>query len=314
MTPENDIEVQIQKLQEKFAKEGQDLAPYLEGLYHSRHVDYWEYLNIDALLNLQNPRTAFPDEMVFIIYHQITELYFRLTLWELNQITAIPLPTPAFFKERLKRMINYFTNLTHSFTIMIDGMDPEQFKKFRLALYPASGFQSAQYRMIELSSTDVLNLLHIDYREGMKGKPVAEQVNYIYWRYGATETATGKKSLTLQRFEEKYNDQLLSLAQERQKDNLWQKFLQLKNGGKTDDELENLLRDYDHLVNVEWPMQHYKSAARYLSSIGGKAIPATGGTNWQKYLPPRHQKRMFYPELWNAEQTETWGVPKKITR
>jgi tryptophan 2,3-dioxygenase len=36
-------------------------------------------------------------------------------------------------------------------------------------------------------------------------------------------------------------------------------------------------------------------------------IKATGGTNWQKYLPPRFQKRIFYPALWNTEQIENWG-------
>jgi tryptophan 2,3-dioxygenase len=36
-------------------------------------------------------------------------------------------------------------------------------------------------------------------------------------------------------------------------------------------------------------------------------IAATGGTNWQKYLPPRFQKRIFYPELWTTEEYENWG-------
>jgi tryptophan 2,3-dioxygenase len=36
-------------------------------------------------------------------------------------------------------------------------------------------------------------------------------------------------------------------------------------------------------------------------------IAATGGTNWQKYLPPRFQKRIFYPELWSEEEQTNWG-------
>jgi tryptophan 2,3-dioxygenase len=36
-------------------------------------------------------------------------------------------------------------------------------------------------------------------------------------------------------------------------------------------------------------------------------IRATGGTNWQKYLPPRFQKRIFYPDLWSIEEKENWG-------
>jgi len=51
---------------------------------------------------------------------------------------------------------------------------------------------------------------------------------------------------------------------------------------------------------------HYKSAVRYLQQKEGD-VPATGGTNWQKYLPPRFQKRIFYPELWTEQEKEEWG-------
>jgi tryptophan 2,3-dioxygenase len=68
----------------------------------------------------------------------------------------------------------------------------------------------------------------------------------------------------------------------------------------------NALRQLDQNVNVNWPLVHYKSAVRYLSA-DEKEIAATGGTNWQKYLPPRFQKRIFYPELWSAQEIENWG-------
>lgn len=67
-----------------------------------------------------------------------------------------------------------------------------------------------------------------------------------------------------------------------------------------------MLRQLDVNVNINWPLVHYKSAARYLGS-DGKDIPATGSTNWQKYLPPRFQKRIFYPELWTEEEKNEWG-------
>jgi hypothetical protein len=41
--------------------------------------------------------------------------------------------------------------------------------------------------------------------------------------------------------------------------------------------------------------------------LGTSSAPTTGGTNWQKYLPPRFQKRIFYPELWTAQEHEDWG-------
>ena len=46
---------------------------------------------------------------------------------------------------------------------------------------------------------------------------------------------------------------------------------------------------------------------RYLKTDPNNAIAATGGTNWQKYLPPRFQKRIFYPEIWTEEEMENWG-------
>ena len=59
-------------------------------------------------------------------------------------------------------------------------------------------------------------------------------------------------------------------------------------------------------VNVNWPLVHYKSAVRYLSTKD-EDIDATGGTNWQKYLPPRFQKRIFFPVLWSNEEQNNWG-------
>ena len=53
-------------------------------------------------------------------------------------------------------------------------------------------------------------------------------------------------------------------------------------------------------------MVHYKSAVRYLQQDPSD-IAATGGTNWQKYLPPRFQKRIFYPTIWSEKEKEEWG-------
>ena len=66
------------------------------------------------------------------------------------------------------------------------------------------------------------------------------------------------------------------------------------------------LRQLDLNVNVNWPLVHYKSAVRYLSQDKND-VRATGGTNWQKYLPPRFQKRIFFPEIWSEEEQENWG-------
>jgi len=198
-----EIEDRLARLQEKYEAMGQDMVSYLDGLLHADFLTYWDYIHLDTLLSLQNPKTPFPDEEIFIIYHQITELYFKLALHECKQITEAPDLTAEFFTTRLKRINRYFEALTQSFEIMVDGMEKEQFLKFRMSLLPASGFQSGQYRLIEIYATDFINLVARDKREELAGAEIEDQFEYIYWKFGATELSTGKKTLTLKQFEKK---------------------------------------------------------------------------------------------------------------
>jgi tryptophan 2,3-dioxygenase len=190
-TPE--IEERLTRLQEKYEAMGQDMPAYLDGLLYADFLTYWDYIHLDTLLSLQSPKTPFPDEEIFIIYHQITELYFKLALHECKQITEAKPLTAEFFTARLKRINNYFEALTQSFGIMVDGMEKEQFLKFRMSLLPASGFQSGQYRLIEIYATDFINLVAKDKREELRSAPIEEQFENLYWKSGATELATGKK-------------------------------------------------------------------------------------------------------------------------
>ncbi|MEL7148794.1 MAG: tryptophan 2,3-dioxygenase family protein, partial [Bacteroidota bacterium] len=154
---------QLKKLSDKYDAMGQDLSSYLDGLLYSDYLTYWDYIHLDTLLSLQTPRTSFPDEKIFIVYHQITELYFQLILHELTQICENIQDKPEFLM-KMRRINNYFRHLVNSFEIMQEGMEREQFLKFRMSLLPSSGFQSVQYRQIEILSTDALNLTHIGKR------------------------------------------------------------------------------------------------------------------------------------------------------
>lgn len=295
---------QLKKLQEKYAAMGQDLSSYLDGLLYSDYLTYWDYIHLDTLLSLQNPKTSFPDEHIFIIYHQITELYFRLIILELEQITAKENPDEKFFSERLDRVNRYFGHLENSFDIMVKGMERDQFLKFRMSLLPASGFQSAQYRMIEFYATDFINLVaEKDRRSVTDGNNIDDVLPNLYWRSGATELATGKKTLTLQQFEKKYLDQFRDLGISLKSKNLYQLYKKHFSGNKN---IHDRLREFDTLANVLWPLAHMKSAAHYLEK-DPEDIKATGGTNWQKYLPPRFQKIIFFPELWSEQEKAEWG-------
>ena len=155
----------IKSLEDKYSAINQDKNVYLEGLLHSKTINYWDYIHTDALLNLQIQRTTLPDEMVFIGYHQINELIFKMILWELQQLAEMPVLNVGIFTDKLMRVSRYFDMLTSSFAIMQDGMDVAQYNKFRHTLTPASGFQSAQYRKIEFASTELINLIDPRFRE-----------------------------------------------------------------------------------------------------------------------------------------------------
>ncbi len=299
-----ELRQQLKKLQEKYAVMGQDLSSYLDGLLYADYLTYWDYIHLDTLLSLQNPKTRFPDEHIFIIYHQITELYFRLIILELEQITAKENPDEKFFGERLDRVNRYLGHLENSFDIMVNGMERDQFLKFRMSLLPASGFQSAQYRIIEFYATDFINLVSEKDRTGVTDeKNIEAVIEKLYWRSGATELATGRKTLTLQQFEKKYLNQFRDLGLSLATNNLCQLYKKHFPDNQT---IIEKLRAFDSLANVLWPLAHMKSAAHYLEK-DPEDIKATGGTNWQKYLPPRFQKIIFYPELWSDQEKAEWG-------
>jgi tryptophan 2,3-dioxygenase len=320
LTPE--VIKRIEELEKKYAVMGQDMVSYLDGLLYSNYLTYWDYTKVDTLLTLQSPKTDFPDELIFIIYHQITELYFKLSLHELDQIAnngRNVLDTGEdlgwkdkidvnYFAERINRINRYFEALTKSFAIMGDGMEQKQFLRYRMALLPASGFQSAQYRTIEIYATDFIRLVDKEERTKFEGKnaSIEEMFKFIYWNKGATELASGQKTLTLKQFEKKYSMQLMKLANENKNKNVWAKYKSLSAEDQRNPKLIEALRQLDVNVNVNWPLVHYKSAAKYLQSKD-ETVAATGGTNWQKYLPPRFQKRVFYPELWSEEELNEWG-------
>jgi tryptophan 2,3-dioxygenase len=208
---------------------------------------------------------------------------------------------------RLVRINRYFEMLVQSFDIMGEGMEAAQFRKFRLSLTPASGFQSVQFRMIEIRATEFINLVDKDVRHELPaGLPLKDLYEHIYWKRGATELATGKKTLTLQKFEEKYEDTLIAFAKEVQDTNLWAAYLRLKTHVNPGEDLIQAMRHFDTLVNIDWALAHFKSAMRYLHQEP-ESVAATGGTNWQQYLPPFFQKRIFYPELWTGAEKQSWG-------
>lgn len=307
MNTKTNSEEILEALEQKFADINQKTETHLEGLLWSKPITYWDYIQTDALLNLQTQRTVLPDEMVFIMYHQVNELLFKMILWEINQLCHIDKPKTDFFTEKLRRISRYFDMLTTSFDIMGDGMEVEQYMKFRNTLTPASGFQSAQYRFIEFSSTDLINLIDYRFRASIdRNTPYSHAFEHLYWQAAGKDYQTGKKSFLILEFERKYREEFLRYMEEYNTINIWQKFKQLPEADQNNGELVKAMRHYDHTVNVTWVMGHLNAARKYIDSGKGSG-EATGGSDWKKYMHPKYQRRIFFPELWSEEELKNWG-------
>jgi len=293
----------LKRIDEKYAAINQNPDVHLEGLVHGNPITYWDYILPEALLGLQIQRTTLPDEMVFIMYHQINELLFKMILWEIDQVSNAQTIEAAFFTEKLRRVSRYFDMLSSSFDIMGDGMEKEQYMKFRNTLTPASGFQSAQYRLIEFASTEIINLIDNRFRATIdRNTPIEHAFEHLYWQAAGKDFSTGHKNTLLVNFEKKYKHELLLKMEDYNTTNLWTKFQQLPANVQQDEALIKAMRHYDYTVNVSWVMAHYNAAGKYLGNA-----EATGGSDWRKYMHPKYQRRIFFPGLWSDDELKNWG-------
>jgi tryptophan 2,3-dioxygenase len=118
--------------------------------------------------------------------------------------------------------------LSNSFDIMRDGMEVEQYMKFRNTLTPASGFQSAQYRIIEFCSTDLINLIDYRFRATIdRNTPYEHAYNHLYWQAAGKNHETGEKTTLIQLFEKRYKADFIRIMEEYNQKNLWARFRQL---------------------------------------------------------------------------------------
>ena len=98
MTKKPSTDKLLDLLDDKYKAIHQDRDVHLEGLLHSNSITYWDYIHTDALLGLQIQRTDLPDEMVFIAYHQINELIFKMILQNLRTNYLNMLLSPFYSK------------------------------------------------------------------------------------------------------------------------------------------------------------------------------------------------------------------------
>ncbi len=169
----------------------------------STPLTYWDYIATDELLSLQRPLTTAHDEMQFIIVHQTFELWFKLAIYELGGALA------ALDANQTQHAADLLTRVASILRTSLNGFDPlvtmsqQGYAEFRDALHPASGFQSSQFRIIEI-------LIGIE----RVTSPEDSSQERFYW-----ENAVQAGS-TFTNFMEKYGDSLAQSYEEAKNRNL----------------------------------------------------------------------------------------------
>jgi tryptophan 2,3-dioxygenase len=114
-------------------------------------MDYGRYLALDELLQLQRPQTApeHPDELLFIVVHQASELWFKLILHELETLIAALEARDAMRAVFTMRRINGVMRIVSDQLAALETLPPQRFAQFRGYLGASSGSQSVQFRAVE---------------------------------------------------------------------------------------------------------------------------------------------------------------------
>ncbi|HWJ44865.1 MAG: tryptophan 2,3-dioxygenase [Gemmatimonadaceae bacterium] len=127
-------------------------------------VTYGSYLALDELLQLQRPRAAHPDELLFIVVHQASELWFKEILHELDLLVDSFQAHEAEFALFRMGRINALMRIVSAQLSALETLPPQHFAEFRTHLGSSSGSQSVQFRAIEAASglrePHFMNVLH----------------------------------------------------------------------------------------------------------------------------------------------------------
>jgi len=136
-------------MQDRFNSHAPDPAEYGAQMDRAGTMSYGEYLGLDAVLSAQHPRSPDPNELLFIVQHQTSELWMKLALHELDRARAALRAdelSPAF--KMLARVSRVMEQLVHAWAVLAT-MTPSEYSAIRPYLGSSSGFQSWQYREIE---------------------------------------------------------------------------------------------------------------------------------------------------------------------
>jgi tryptophan 2,3-dioxygenase len=138
-------------------------------------ISYSSYLRIDELLELQMPESNEHDEMLFIIIHQVYELWFKQLIHELDYLQKLFQASDfARIQHTFKRMLTILKTVVAQIDVL-ETMTPLEFNSFRDRLGTASGFQSFQFRELEFMLGHKRESIFQHYPEGSRGRTRLEQ-------------------------------------------------------------------------------------------------------------------------------------------
>jgi tryptophan 2,3-dioxygenase len=235
-----------------------------------RRLSYGTYLKLPELLAMQQGLSEEHDELLFIVAHQVYELWFKVVLFELEAARDRIDADDIFFARHHLLRVHVIEKLLVEQIEVLETMSPQDFLAFRSQLAPASGFQSVQFREIEFLS-------------GLK-EP----------KYLARIEATPDEATRLRRRldEPSVDDAFKGLVKRRGGPSLLDIFRDRKQYGDLFDLCEALL-DHDEAF-AHWRARHVLMVERQIGSKTG-----TGGSSGAQYLRTTLGKR-FYPELWEV--------------
>lgn len=255
---------------------------------------YWDYLKVNDLLALQQPLSAGPehDEMLFIVIHQVYELWFKETLHELDylkQLLATNQTPPAL--HTLKRILTILKTLVAQIDVL-ETMTPLNFLSFRDRLESGSGFQSWQFRELEFV-LGLKNLKAIErYPTGSLGRAALERRYREPTLWDAFLRFLDKNGYrTAEDVSERDVTQPVEPSASTQK-----VLIDIYRSNPTMAQVCERLVDLDEGVQ-EWRYRHVKMVQRTIGTRGG-----TGGSTGAEYLASTLMKPAF-PDLW-AIRTE----------
>jgi tryptophan 2,3-dioxygenase len=225
---------------------------------------------VPELLQLQERLSREHDELLFIVAHQVYELWFKVILFELEAARDRIDADDIFFARHYLHRVHVIERLLIEQIEVLETMSPQDFLAFRSELAPASGFQSVQFREVEFLS----GLKDPKYLQRLEASP--EEIKRLRKRLDDPSVDDAFQALLGRRG----SPPLLDVFRDRQR------------YGDLFDLCEALL-DHDESF-ASWRARHVLMVER---QIGGKT--GTGGSSGAQYLRTTLGKR-FYPELWDV--------------